>query len=96
MDTVYSKPKRKEARLFLENDLIVKISEASNNTTDYKEVKHKSLTRYNMSFEKLIGIGLGSGVWQEKSGILEVTGDSGDWCKFYNLLDKHKNQYDNE
>ena len=86
-----SKPyynKRKEVKLFLNGDYIVRLTEANHKSVYYKEVDG-DCTQYNVSFDMMIGIGYGSGVWKDSGkGFLEVTGTADDWKRFYSLVNR--------
>ena len=86
-----SKPyyRRKEVKVYLLGEYILRLTEATHKSVYYKEVETDECTQYNVSFDMMIGIGYGCGVWKDSGkGFLEVVGNVDDWKRFYNLVNR--------
>lgn len=81
--------KKKEVKIYLLGEYLLHISEASRKSVYYKEVGTGESTLYNISFDMMIGIGYGCGVWKDSGrGFLDITGSVEDWHKFYALVNR--------
>jgi hypothetical protein len=81
--------KRKEVKVYLLGEYILRLTEANHKSVYYKEVESGDCTTYNLSFDMMIGIGYGCGVWKDSGkGFLDVVGSVDDWKRFYSLVNR--------